>query len=142
MAKDKQTNESFETSGNSNFTALFWDMFDSKAWRNLSSNDINVYMNMRRKYSRRVLHGVITNSNKDNIEMPKDDYLKFIGQVAFANSIDSLIDNGFIKVIKYKPLGGSRNVIIYGFADMWKYYGTSKFIVKEEYKRIKNRKYL
>jgi len=142
MANKDQKSESFETSGNSNFIALFWDMFDSVPWKKLSSNDINVYLHMRRKYSRKKSRKIIYDSNKDNISMPKEEYLQFIGQTAFANSIDSLINYGFIKVIEYKPLGGSRKVIIYGFSDMWKHYGTSKFIIKEEWKRNKNREYV
>jgi len=137
--KKGTNNESFETKGNSNFTALYWDMIDSEAWGALSGNDITTYIHMRRKYSRNVSHGIIYGSNKDNISMPKEEYLKFIGQCAFSNSIDKLIDTGFVRVVEYKSLGGSRKVIIYGFVDKWKDYGKPNFLIKEEWKRSKNR---
>jgi hypothetical protein len=131
--KRKQVYESFETSCRSNFVALYWDMLDSKAWQELTAHDIQLYIYMRRKYQRKVTNGQIWDSNKDNISIPRNEYLKLMHQQTFEKSIDHLIDLGFIKLIENRY--AVRKCNIYGFNDMWAKYGTDEFYIKPEWRR-------
>lgn len=133
MARKKANIENFQTEGNSNFMALYFDMFDSKAWKQLTATDINLYLNMRRKYTARYTKGILTKSNRNDISMVKKEYLRLMSQRSFEKSIDHLIELGFIKVIESRY--STRECTIYGFSDMWQVYGTNKFIIKEEWKR-------
>ncbi|PJI08319.1 MULTISPECIES: hypothetical protein [Clostridium] len=136
----KTTHESFETKGNSNFAAMYFDMLNSEAWKALKGNSIKVYMFMRSKYKRKIVNGQVISTNRDNISISYKDTR--LGQKAFEKAIDELIASGFIKVIEYKPQGGFKKIIIYGFNDQWKYYNTPKFQIKDEWKRMCNRKVL
>ena len=135
MAKKKTiTKESFESgNGSSNFIAIYHDMYDSKAYQELTAHDIQLYMAMRRKYSRKVTKGQIWDSNKDNISMPAKEYRKMMHQATFEKCIDHLIELGFIKLVenRYKV----RKCNIYGFSDMWQKYGTKEFHIKPEWRR-------
>ncbi len=134
MAKKKRTFESFQTGkSNSNFISLFWDMYDSEAWQQLTAHDIQLYLYMLRKYQRKVTNGQIWDSNRDNISVPAKEYRKLMHQATFEKCIDHLIELGFIKLIenRYK----TRQCNIYGFTDTWQKYGTKEFIVKPEHKR-------
>lgn len=134
----KVTYEEFETNGNNNFAAIYFDMLKSKAWNELSGDAVKVYMYMRSKYTRKVQHGCIVSSNKNDISVSYKE--TGLWQRKFEKAIDQLIDLGFIKVNEYKPQGGFKKLIIYGFNNQWKYYNTSKFQIKDEWKRMCNRK--
>lgn len=129
--------EEFETKGNSNFAAIYFDMINSEAWKSLKGNSIKVYMIMRSKYVRKIIKGQIVSTNKDNISISYKE--AGLSQQAFEKAIDELIASGFIKVNQYKPQGGFKKLIIYGFNDQWKYYNTPSFKIKDEWKRMCNR---
>lgn len=133
----KITYENFETKGNSNFAAMYFDMLNSDAWRALKGNSIKVYMLMRSKYKRKLFKGQVISTNKDNITVSYRE--SGLSQKTFEKTIDELISTGFIKVIEYKPQGGFKTIIIFGFNDQWKYYNTPKFQIKDEWKRMCNR---
>lgn len=132
--------EEFETKGNSNFAAIYFDMINSEAWKSLKGNSIKVYMIMRSKYVRKIIKGQIVSTNKDNISISYKEAV--LSQQAFEKAIDELIASGFIKVNQYKPQGGFKKLIIYGFNDQWKYYNTPSFKIKDEWKRMCNRSQL
>lgn len=141
--KRKQNYESFETGGQSNFISIYWDMFDSKAWGELSAHDIKLYIYFKRKHHRHVLKGIVYGSNKDNITFPKKTYgdkpdelgyEDIMSQKTFANSIDHLINFGFVRVVQHR--WNVRLSTIYGFNDMWKQYGTNKFKVLNKDRRV------
>lgn len=132
--------EEFETKGNSNFAAIYFDMINSEAWKSLKGNSIKVYMIMRSKYKRKILKGKIISTNKENISISCKE--SGLSQKTFEKAIDELITSGFIKVNQYKPQGGFKTIIIYGFNDQWKYYNTPSFKIKDEWKRMRNREEL
>ncbi|URZ02734.1 hypothetical protein [Clostridium felsineum] len=134
----KITYESFETKGNSNFAAMYFDMLNSQAWQSLRGNSIKVYMFMRSKYKRKIVKEKIVSTNREDISISYKD--TGLGQKAFEKAIDELIATGFIKVNQYKPQGGFKKIIIYGFNDQWKYYNTLRFQIKDEWKRMCNRR--
>lgn len=140
MLGKKSTYEDFETNGNSNFAAMYFDMLNSQVWKALSGNSIKVYMLMRSKYIRKIVKGEVASTNKDNISISYKE--SGLSQKTFEKAIDDLIDSGFIKVNEYKPQGGFKKVIVYGFNNQWKYYNTSKFKIKDKWKRLCNRKAL
>lgn len=142
--KNKKIYESFETRGNSNFICLYIDMITSEAWKELNAYDIKLYLYFKTKFHRKVINGIIENSNKDNITFPKKTYgskLDEIGyeeimnQRTFFNSIDKLIELGFIRVVQHR--WNIRESTIYGFSDMWKNYGTEKFKISNKDRRAK-----
>jgi hypothetical protein len=149
MAKSKKQNyQSFQSAKGGRLAAVYFDMMESKAWEELSGNDIKLYLYMLKKYSAKYFKGILVESNKDNISLPKKEYLgqdetqKWIikiGRSTFTSSIDHLIELGFVKVVEYKPKGGDTKLIIYGFNDMWQYYGTNKFAIKDEWRRTNKR---
>jgi hypothetical protein len=143
--KKTATKESFESgNGSSNFIALYFDMIDSKAWQELTAHDIQLYIYLRRKYTRKVTNGQIWDSNKDNISAPEfttidkngkehKGYTEFMTKRTFWKSMDHLIDLGFIRLIENRY--ATRQCNIYGFSDMWQKYGTKDFYIKPEYRR-------
>lgn len=143
-AKKKKTYESFETIAGSNYAALYWDMLDSDAWKQLTASDITLYLYFKRKFHRKVIHGIICDSNKDNITFPKHTYGNkpdeigyedVMNERTFSKSIDHLIELGFIRVVENRWT--QRLSTIYGFSDMWKKYGTSEFNIKSTDRRCK-----
>ncbi|KAA8673388.1 hypothetical protein [Clostridium sp. HV4-5-A1G] len=148
MPKKKQNFQSFQSSKGGRFMPIYFDMVDSKAWSELKSNDIKVYLYMLRKYTAKYDKHILISSNKDNISVPKDEYLGKhkkqswsikMNQTTFMNCIDHLIDLGFIKVVRDGY--ASRECNIYGFSDMWKKYGTKDFYIKNDWKRAARRSY-
>lgn len=121
MGKKYRTYESFETNG-SNYIALYYDMFDSKAWKSLTSHSRDLYLYMRRKYSRTVCNVGIIKSNKDNISVtePEIKENKLMSISTFWDSIDSLIDKGFIIVKHRGTRFDEKKCNIYAFHDGWK----------------------
>jgi hypothetical protein len=147
MGKKKKLNyESFETRGNSYFISLYNDMLNSEAWKKLNAHDIKLYLYFKTKYHRKVINGIIENSNRDDITFPKKTYGSkpdqigyedIMNQRTFFKSIDNLIELGFIRVIQNRWT--TREATIYGFSDMWKYYGTEKFKISHRDRRAKGR---
>jgi hypothetical protein len=134
MARKKKSNESFQTGKvNGRFSMLYWDMYDSAAWQELTAKDIQLYLHMLRKYQRINTNGIIHGSNKDNISVTEKDYLKFMAKETFWKSIDHLIELGFVKLIRNGY--ASRECNIYGFNDEWQRYGTEAFHIKNEWLR-------
>lgn len=149
--------EPFQTKGNgSGFVALHWDMMDSPAWGKLSANDIQLYLLFRRKHKPDFEYNKPNGSNSNNLTMPKvgrdtgrdntgrykdislRGYGQYMTQAAFDKSIDNLIELGFIRVIKSQQ--HIRKPTIYGFSEMWKYYGTDIFRITNNDRRPCNRK--
>lgn len=143
MARNKkQIYEDFQASKPTNFMVIYWDMYDSKAWSELTAKDIQLYMHMLRKYHRKVTSGMIYDSNKDNISVTETTtknsigYSEFMAKETFWKSIDHLIELGFIKLIRNGY--STRQCNIYGFSDMWQKYGTKEFHIKPEWLRMKS----
>lgn len=142
LNKRKQNYQSFQSSSGGRLIALYFDMIDSKAWSELKGNDIKAYLYMLRKYTANYTKGMLVSCNRDDISIPKDEYLgkdkkqpwiMKMAQATFMNSIDHLINLGFIKVIRNGY--ASRECNIYGFNDMWKKYGTKDFHIKNKWRR-------
>lgn len=112
---------------------LFWDMYDSAAWQELTAKDIQLYLHMLRKYQRKSTNGIIHESNKDNISVTGKDYLKLMAPITFRKCIDHLIELGFIKLIRNGY--DAKQCNIYGFNDEWQRYGTKDFHIKNEWLR-------
>lgn len=139
MSTRKQNYRPFQSKKGGHFITLFDDMVESKAWEQLTANDIILYLYMLKKFKIKYNHGMVEKSNECNISMPKQEYLKLMHQVTFFKSIDHLINMGFIKVVEDRY--STRQCTIYGFNDAWKYYGTNTFKIKDEWRRLKNRTY-
>lgn len=137
--KPLQQYRPFQSNKGGHFVTLYDDMLDSKAWEQLTANDIKLYLAMLKKFRIKYVNGMVDKSNEDNVEMTKEQYLEIMGRGTFEKCIDHLIDIGFIKVIQYKYANGNRKTLIYGFNDIWRYYGTDKFKIKSEWKRLCNR---
>lgn len=135
MPKKRIANESFETSQarTVNFVALYYDMLDSPAWAKLTAKDKDLYLRLRRKYQRKVTKGIVHESNRNDISMPKAEYRSFMHQETFEKSIDRLIELGFVKLVQNRY--ETRECNIYGFSDMWQNYGTKDFKIKPEHRR-------
>lgn len=149
----KVNHEPFQTKGNgSGFVALHWDMMDSPAWSELTANDIQLYLLFRRKHKPDFDYNKPNGSNSNNLTMPKvgrdtgrdntgrykdvahRGYGKHMTQAAFDKSIDHLIELGFIRKVEEYPRK-LRKPIIYGFSEMWKYYGTDAFKITHNDRR-------
>lgn len=138
-AKRKSNYQSFQSSKGGRMVAIYFDMMESKAWAELSGNDIKLYLHMLKKYTAKFDKGILIKSNKEDICMTRDEYTKFMAKNTFEKGIDKLINLGFVKVMEYQYKCGIRKLIIYGFSDMWQYYGTNKFHIKDCWKRSINR---
>lgn len=142
MAKGKNNFQSFQSNNGNRFMPIYFDMVTSDAWQDLSGNAIKLYLYMLSKYKVKYVKSQVDYCNKHDISIIRSEYSKFMAKNTFEKCIDELIDHGFIKVVEYKHMGGSRKVIIYGFNDMWQKYGTKSFLIKEEWKRSINRSYI
>lgn len=142
MAKRKQNFQSFQSSKGGRFITIYFDMINSMAWQQLSGNSIKLYLYMLSKYNVKYVNNQIDYCNKNDISVPKSEYSKLMSNHTFQKCIDELIDYGFIRVVKYKPITGARKVIIYAFNNMWQKYGTKDFVIKDEWKRSNNKAYI
>lgn len=133
--KKNKVFESWQTNGNSNFMQIFYDMFDSKAWKELNAHDCFLYLYMLRKHQRKVTSGYIEKSNYNDISMPKSEYEKIMSNKTFYKCIDNLIEHGFVRVIRSGYAEKTCN--IYSFSDTWKQYGNKNFEIKNEWRRAK-----
>lgn len=104
------------------------NMMDSKAWEGLSCQAIVIYMNIKKKYN-------FTNEN--NLSFTYKEGLEIMNKRTFTKSIDNLIDNGFIYIVRQGLL---KQCSIYGLSDNWQYFGTSAFKVVSRVKRMNKSK--
>jgi len=100
------------------------NMMRSKAWKELSAHSIVLYMEMKAKY---------TGHNENDISFTYSEGEALMNKKTFTNSLDQLIDFGFIKVIRQSWT--TRECNIYGFHSMWQHYGTKMFAVTPRIKR-------
>ncbi len=131
--KKQQVFDTWQTSRGGRFLSLYMDMLQSEAWQQLGAYEIQLYIYMLSKQSHRVEKGIIWNSNKDNISIPKKEYREMMSQDSFERAIDNLIDKGFIKLVENRYC--VRKCNIYGFNDMWTRYGKKDFYIKPEWRR-------
>jgi len=151
MAKVKKKSNTLPyqtTKENDRLLPIFWQMLESKAWEELTGNDIKIYLYMAKKVNTKWSMNMIVSTTKDDISVPRNEYKGLDKKQAwkikmsndtFTKCIDNLINLGFVKVNGYKDLQGSKRVIIYGMNEMWHHYGTDKFYIKEHWKREKER---
>ena len=149
MAKRKSNTLPYQTTKEGDrLLPIYWDMLESKAWGELSGNDIKLYLYMAKKVSTKWYMNRMISTNKDNICVPRKEYrgedetqkwIIKIGIGTFNDCIDNLINLGFVKVEGYKFMQGSKKLIIYGMNEMWSSYGQDKFKIKEHWKRVNNR---
>jgi len=122
--------------GNSNrHIALYFDMYESMAFKELSANEVMLYLRMLSKFTPIYSNNIQISTTSNNISIPKAEYIKMMSQRTFMQSIDHLIELGFVKLVKSQFAEKKCN--IYGFNDMWQNYGTDKFYIKDEWKRPK-----
>jgi len=151
MAKVKKKSNTLPyqtTKENDRLLPIFWQMLESKAWEELTGNDIKIYLYMAKKVNTKWSMNMIVSTTKDDISVPRNEYKGLDKKQAwkikmsndtFTKCIDNLINLGFVKVNGYKDLQGSKRVIIYGMNEMWLHYGTDKFYIKEYWRREKER---
>lgn len=99
------------------------DMRESKAWKDLNYKQIAVYVEMKAKYN---------GTNEDDISftyVEAKECLK-MDKTTFTKSIDSLIEHGFIYIVRQGGL--NKQCTIYGLSGEWRYFGTSAFKVKKK----------
>ncbi|ANY69735.1 hypothetical protein BBD42_27015 [Paenibacillus sp. BIHB 4019] len=100
------------------------NMMESVAWKELSVHAVVLYLAMKTKY---------TGSNENDISFTYAEGEKLMNKATFTKSMDQLIENGFIQIIRQ---GWSiREPNIYGFHTMWQLFGTKHFEVKPRIKR-------
>lgn len=99
------------------------NMMESKAWKELTAHSVLLYLHMKTKY---------TGNNEDNIMFKQEEGEKLMARNTFTKSIDQLIDLGFIRLVEHHV--HTRFANIYGFHNMWQYYGSDKFNIKSRTK--------
>lgn len=133
----KQNYRPFQTEHGGHFLQIYDDMLNSKAWQELTANDIVLYLYMLSKFKVRYSHNEVDKTNEDNISVPQSEYTKLMNNRTFFKSIDHLISLGFIKVIRSGY--STRQCNLYGFCSEWQKYGTDSFNIKAEWLRPKSR---
>lgn len=133
MSKGKTNKQPFQkwesNHENGRYIRFADEMQESKAWKQLSISQIGLYHILKSKYSKK--------TDEDDISMPKSEWIKYYSKkTPFDKAMNSLIDLGFIKVVKYQ--GNLRKPTIYGYSDQWKNYGTDKFNISKCDKRPKD----
>lgn len=139
MSKKKQNYRPCQSNKGGHFLALFDDMVESNAWKQLKANEIVLYINMAIKLKVKYIQNQVEKTSEDDITMVKKEYLELMEQRTFFKSVDHLIELGFIRVVSSRY--GTRESTIYGLNYMWKYYGEDIFNIKNEWKRSNNRTY-
>lgn len=131
--------QSFQSTKGGSLIAIFRDMFNSKVGQELfkDAKAFQIYFLMLSKYTAKYDNKALISSNKDDISIPVSEYSQYMTPRTFSKCIDKLIDLGFVKVIRSGF--STRECNIYGFNNMWQFYGTKKFIINEEWKRPSNR---
>jgi hypothetical protein len=132
--------EDFQTNNPAtHFLRVYDDLFDSEPFLNCSNNAQLLYFRILQKYrptySKKTKEVVKTNIN--DISFTEKEGMKYMSKESFRKSIDELIENGFIIVVRsgYEI----RKCNIYGLSSMWRNYGTNNFIIKDEHRRASKR---
>lgn len=139
MAKPKAYSKNFPfesnylVNKNHKYTKICDDMMESKAWQDLSPRAMGLYLILKKKFVSKN-GGLETNQN--DISIVYDDYYQklYKSKNTLFKDVDSLIDHGFIKVVRHGKLARIPN--LYGFTDTWKKYGTKDFFVHPNDKRL------
>ena len=124
--KDKAIHQPWEGRNPAgSFAKITLDMMQSDAWKALNLRQQALYVNMKAKYRQKKEHGVITESNWDNITIPHSEYMQYYGSnKTFLADIRVLIDVGLIDL---KESGrSSRTPNVYAYSDRWKQYRLPK----------------
>ena len=129
MAVNKLGHRPFESkTRHGSWTKICDDMMDSKAWQSLSRSQRCLYLELKRKFTAKVVNGKIISDNAKDISMPTSEATKLYSNLRlFRTDIDALINCGFIDCIR----GGytTRTANIYGFSDRWIKYGQPDYEV-------------
>ena len=101
------------------FTKITRDMMQSRAWKDLSLRQQGLYLHLKAKYTQKSTHGIVESTNRDDISLPKAEWSpKLYGDYrTFAEDIQKLEDNGFIRTTRYGKALHQCN--LYGFTDDW-----------------------
>jgi len=123
FTKKKANFQTFEsTKTNDKYFRIADSMFTSIPWKLSSIYAHEVYLHMKHKYNTSVSKGV---KSKDNISLTYTEIKAVMNSRTFTKAIDELIEYGFIEL---NILGRfSRTCNIYGFSDMWRFYGDENF---------------
>jgi hypothetical protein len=105
---------------------LTLNMMHSKAWKELTAHSKDLYIEMKAKY---------TGKNENDISYTYTEGEQIMNKKTFTKSMDQLIENGFIKVIRQSWT--TRECNIYGFHTMWQQYGRPTFKIIPRKKRSK-----
>jgi len=133
LAKKKATFQRWESkTGNDKYYRICQSMFTSKPWLELSIYAHEVYSLMKQKYTRNDSKGT---DNKDDISLTYAETSAVMNKKTFTKAIDELIEHGFIKLVILGRIVRKTN--IYGFSEMWEYYGTPKFQITPRPKVVK-----
>lgn len=138
MAKRKKsTHNSFESNTeHGRFAKITQDMMNNVAWQALTLRQRGLYLHLKSKYTQRVEHGIIINSNEKDISIPASEAKILYGDLrTFRKDMDALIECGFIDLIESGR--NTRTCNIYGFSDRWKNYGKADYQVPIQFKRKK-----
>ncbi len=115
---------------NGPFIRISKDMFNSKAWKELSLRQQGLSLHRKAKVTKHKTH----DTNQYDISIPKKEASLLYGDLkTFRKDLDELISKGFIKQV----VSGwnTRTANIYGFSDKWKHYGTEGFKIPDTDRR-------
>lgn len=120
MAKKKATHQPFEGNSPSGpFTKITTEMMTSLAWKELSLRQRGLYLIFKSKYRQKMSSGRLIQSNKDDISLPRAEWLQYYGDYrTFKEDINMLLSLGFITLVQSGK--ATRTCNIYGFDDKWK----------------------
>ena len=127
--KKKQGHFPFESKTKfGEFTKICSDMLESPAGIELTAAQIGLYLQIKKKFRPKVVHGKVVSENSQNISFTKAEGLKSFGDGrTFFKNIDRLIDLGFIDCIASGYT--TRTCNIYGLSERWKQYGQADYKV-------------
>ncbi len=109
------------------------DLLTSEAFRSLSKWSYRTFFGFMQK---RVMKKNKHKSRSDSYSITNNGEIVFtyreakkigIGEREFRNSIDELIDKGFLDIARYGKGGRSGEATLYFIDDRWKKYGTNSF---------------
>ena len=118
----KATHQPFEGSDpRGAFTKITRDMLTSDAWQDLNLRQQGLYLHLKAKYRQKVSRGIVIETNRDDISMPKSEWSQYYGDYrTFRADMDKLSEVGLLRTIARGQC--SRTPNIYGFTDGWKEY--------------------
>jgi len=99
------------------FYMLTEKMVQSKAWEELDSYDKEAFTHIAIKYN---------GKNKVDLSLTYKEANRLQSNHRFKDSIDHLVEYGFIDVIESGGVWKKCN--IYGLSERWRLYGTDKFV--------------